>query len=133
MMFISGIGTATPSQRYNKTQCWEAFAASDWYARLSPRATGIVKTVLQHDNGIETRHLAIDALDEVFQVDPDTLHQRYIKHAPALAQEAAVKALAKAGLAAGRMDAVIVSSCTGYLCPGLSGYVAEALRLRPDV
>jgi len=69
----------------------------------------------------------------VFQVDPDTLHQRYIKHAPALAQEAAVKALAKAGLAAGRMDAVIVSSCTGYLCPGLSGYVAEMLGLRLDV
>lgn len=132
-MFVSGIGTATPPQRYSKAQCWEAFAASDWYARLSPRATGIVQTVLQHDNGIETRHLAIDTLDEVFQVDPDTLHQRYVKHAPVLAREAGAKALAEAALQPAQIDAVIVSSCTGYLCPGLSGYVAEQLGLRPDV
>ena len=91
-MFVSGIGTATPSQRYSKAQCWDAFAASDWYARLSPRATGIVQTVLQHDNGIETRHLAIDMLDEVFQVGPDILHQRFSRHAPALGKEAAHKA-----------------------------------------
>ena len=132
-MFVSGIGTATPSQRYSKAQCWDAFAASDWYARLSPRATGIVQTVLQHDNGIETRHLAIDMLDEVFQVGPDILHQRFSRHAPALGKEAAHKALTEAQLEAGHVDAVIVSSCTGYLCPGLSGYVVEALGLRPDV
>lgn len=132
-MFISGIGTATPVQRYSKAQCWDAFAASDWYARLSPRATGIVQTVLQHDNGIETRHLAIDTLDEVFQVEPDILHQRFARHAPALGQEAALKALAEAKLEASHIDAVIVSSCTGYLCPGLSGYVAQAIGLRPDV
>jgi predicted naringenin-chalcone synthase len=132
-MFVSGLGTATPPQRYSKAQCWEAFAASDWYARLSPRATGIVQTVLQHDNGIETRHLAIESLDEVFRVDPDTLHQRFSRHAPALAQEAAIKALSGAGLQAHDMDAVIVSSCTGYLCPGLSSYVTEALGLRPNI
>lgn len=132
-MFVSGIGTATPSQRYSKAQCWEAFAASDWYAKLSPRATGIVQTVLQHDNGIETRHLAIDTLDEVFQVDPDTLHQRYVRNAPKLAREAGNKALTEANLKPGQIDAVIVSSCTGYLCPGLSGYVVEELGLRPEV
>ena len=31
------------------------------------------------------------------------------------------------------MDAVVVSTCTGYLCPGLTGYVAERLGLRADV
>jgi len=31
------------------------------------------------------------------------------------------------------IDAVVVSTCTGYLCPGLSGYVVEGLGLRPDV
>ena len=28
---------------------------------------------------------------------------------------------------------MVVSTCTGYLCPGLSGYVVEALDLRADV
>ena len=31
------------------------------------------------------------------------------------------------------IDAVVVSTCTGYLCPGLSGYVVERLGLRADV
>jgi alkylresorcinol/alkylpyrone synthase len=28
---------------------------------------------------------------------------------------------------------VIISTCTGYLCPGLTSYVSEQLGLRPDV
>lgn len=132
-MFVSGIGTATPPNKYSKAECWQAFAASEWYARLSPRATGIVQTVLQHDNGIETRHLAIDSLEEVFQVDPDTLHRRYVANAPVLGSEAADRAIAAAGLQLADMDAIVVSSCTGYLCPALSGYVVERLGLRPDI
>ena len=131
-MFVNGIGTATPAKCYSKAECWEAFAASEWYAKLSPRATGIVQTVLQQDNGIETRYLAIDSLEEVFQVDPDTLHKRFVQHAPVLARDAGAKALVEAALQPEDMDAIIVSSCTGYLCPGLSGYVVEALGLRPD-
>jgi alkylresorcinol/alkylpyrone synthase len=40
--------------------------------------------------------------------------------------------LARADLAADEIDAVIVSTCTGYLCPGLSGYVSERLDLPRD-
>ena len=44
---------------------------------------------------------------------------------------------ARAGRGAGsrpaQIDAVVVSTCTGYLCPGLSGYVVERLGLRADV
>jgi alkylresorcinol/alkylpyrone synthase len=32
-----------------------------------------------------------------------------------------------------QIDAVVVSTCTGYLCPGLSGHVVERLGLRADV
>jgi alkylresorcinol/alkylpyrone synthase len=38
-----------------------------------------------------------------------------------------------AGLRSKDIDALIVSTCTGYLCPGLSGYVVERLQLRADV
>jgi alkylresorcinol/alkylpyrone synthase len=31
------------------------------------------------------------------------------------------------------IDAVVVSTCTGYLCPGLSGYVIEILGLNPNI
>jgi len=132
-MFLSAIGTALPAHRYNKAQCWEAFAASEWFARLSPRAHTVAKTVLRRDNGIEERWLAVESLNEVFAIDPDTLNRRFAVHAPRLAAEAAQQALGRADLNAAAIDAVIVTTCTGYLCPGLSGYVIERLGLRHKV
>jgi alkylresorcinol/alkylpyrone synthase len=128
-MFIRGIGTATPPSRYTKAECLEAFERSDWFARLDSRSHLIARTVLQRDNGIEARRLALASLDEVFTIDPDTLDRRFLANAPALAAEAAEKALATVGLVAGDIGAVVVSTCTGYLCPGLSGYVAERIGL----
>jgi alkylresorcinol/alkylpyrone synthase len=61
------------------------------------------------------------------------MHRRFALHAPRLATEAAERALADAGLAAGDIDAVIVSTCTGYLCPGLSSYLIERLGLDADI
>jgi alkylresorcinol/alkylpyrone synthase len=132
-MFVNGLGTANPPQRYTKAQCWDAFRASDWFLRLDRRAHAIAETVLLRDNGIEARHLALESLDEVFQIEPDTLHQRFLTHAPALAATAGAKALAATALAPDAIDAVVVSTCTGYLCPGLSSYVIERLALRRDI
>jgi alkylresorcinol/alkylpyrone synthase len=132
-MHFLGIGTATPPARYSKAQCLEAFERSAWFARLDARSHMIARLVLQRDNGIESRHLALDSLDDVFAIDPDTLDRRFLAHAPALAAEAGAKALSASGLEAHEIDAIVVSTCTGYLCPGLSGYVVERLGLRDDV
>jgi alkylresorcinol/alkylpyrone synthase len=132
-MHFRAIGTATPAARYTKAQCLAAFQASDWYARLDARSHLVARTVLQRDNGIEARRLALDSLDEVFCIDPGTLARRFLTHAPVLAGQAAQRALRKAGLAPAQIDAVIVSTCTGYLCPGLSGHVVERLGLRADI
>ncbi len=132
-MYIVGLGTATPPGRFSKAECLAAFQRSDWFGRLDTRAHLIASTVLQRDNGIEARRLAVDVLDEVFRIDPDTLSQRFLAHAPRLAEEAARRALAAAGLQPGQIDAVVVSTCTGYLCPGLSGHVIERIGLRHDV
>jgi alkylresorcinol/alkylpyrone synthase len=132
-MFIRGIGTATPPFRYTKAECLDAFERSEWFARLDSRSHLIARTVLQRDNGIEARRLALGSLDEVFTIDPDTLDRRFLANAPLLAADAARAALVAAGLDAREIGAVVVSTCTGYLCPGLSGYVAERIGLRPDV
>jgi predicted naringenin-chalcone synthase len=132
-MFLNAIGTALPERRYSKGDCWEAFAQSEWFERLGPRAHAIAKTVLRRDNGIEERWLAVESLEEVFAIDPDTLHRRFATHAPSLAANAAKQALERAALSPEAIDAVIVTTCTGYLCPGLSGYVVERLRLRSNV
>ncbi|MBT9491401.1 MAG: stilbene synthase [Paucibacter sp.] len=132
-MRITGLGSATPPARYTKAECLVAFERSAWFARLDARAHMIARTVLQRDNGIEARRLAVDSLDEVFNIDPNTLATRFLSHAPRLAAQAGERALSQAGLEPAQIDAVVVSTCTGYLCPGLSGYVVERLGLRPDV
>ena len=132
-IFIRGVDTAAPATRYTKAECLTAFELSDWYGRLDARSHLIARTVLQRDNGIEARRLAVATLDEVFRIDPDTLAQRFLAHAPNLAASAAAQALQAAELAVQDIDAVVVSTCTGYLCPGLSGYVTERLGLRSDV
>ena len=132
-MFFNGIGTATPEVRYTKAECLDAFQKSDWFARLGTRSHFIARTVLQRDNGIEARRLAVDSLTDVFTIDPNTLARRFLAHAPMLAASAAGRALEKAGLEAGDIGAVVVSTCTGYLCPGLSGHVVERLGLRTNI
>src|SRR5664279_2341764 len=129
-MHILGVGTANPPTRYTKAECLVAFEKSAWFARLDVRAHLIARTVLQRDNGIEARRLAVESLDEVFTIDPNTLSKRFLTHAPLLAAQAGERALSKAGLQATQIDAVVVSTCTGYLCPGLSGHVVERLALR---
>ncbi len=130
-MFITGLGTAVPPKSFTQTDCWDALQRAE-RPELTARTRSILQGILTHDNGIERRSLALDTLDEGFEIDPDTLHRRFAKHAPVLASQAARRALEDAGLEAGAIDAVIISTCTGYLCPGLTSYVAESLGMRAD-
>jgi polyketide synthase Type III len=132
-MFIAGLGTATPPKQYTQVECWEAFQRAKQFEQLDRRAHATLQKVLLHENGIHTRSLALDSLDETFAIDPNTLHRRFAKHAPMLVSEAASSALHQAGLEPRAIDAVIISTCTGYLCPGLTSYAMEALGLKSDV
>jgi alkylresorcinol/alkylpyrone synthase len=132
-MFIIGLGTATPSQRYAQKECWDTLLQSTRFYELTPRSRAILKKVLTGNNGIVTRHLVLNDLNEAFELTPDVLHARFSTHAPALASQAAEKALANSKSEADEIDAVVISTCTGYLCPGLTSYVSERLQLRPDV
>ncbi len=132
-MYLNALGTALPNRRFTKSECWDAFAASEWFGRLDVRSRTIGELLLHRENGIDARWLAVDSLADVFAIDPDTLHRRFATHAPRLAAQAAGQALRRAELAPGTIDAVVVSTCTGNLCPGLSGYVIEQLGLRADI
>jgi alkylresorcinol/alkylpyrone synthase len=103
------------------------------FREFTPRSQAILKKVLTGDNGIVTRHLALDHLDQAFAITPDVLHARFRDHAPKLAAQAAARALAAARIAPAEIDALLISTCTGYLCPGLTSYTSERLGLRPDV
>ncbi len=132
-MFIVGLGTAVPARRYTQSECWDALQKTKEFLELTSRSQTILRKVLTGANGIETRHLALGSLEEAFHLDPDALQARYLSHAPRLATRAAERALADAGVEAAEIDALLISTCTGYLCPGLTSYVGESLGLRAAV
>ncbi len=132
-MFFVGLGTAVPPQHHAQRDGWDAVQKWPKFLALKPRSRAILKKVLCGDNGIEQRHLTLNSLAEAFDQTPDDLQSRFATHAPALAVQAAQRALANANCRPHEMDAVIISTCTGYLCPGLTSYVTEQLGLRSDI
>jgi predicted naringenin-chalcone synthase len=132
-MYLTSLATAVPERRYTRAQCWEAFCASSWFSTLDERSRTLARLVLTRDNGMESRWLAVDSLHEAFAINADTLQRRFALHAPQLAAGAGRRALQRAALQPGDIGAVIVTTCTGYLCPGLTSYVSELLGLSPHV
>jgi alkylresorcinol/alkylpyrone synthase len=132
-MYFIGIGTAVPATRYTQKQCYEALLGSPQYTQLERRSRALLQRLLIGDNGIETRALALDPLTDAFDANPDALHRRFAQHAPRLAHEAAEEALRESGCSAADIDGIIISTCTGYLCPGLTSYVIERLNLDSGV
>ena len=133
-MFVNGLGTANPAHRYSKSDCWEAFKASDWFRQLDRRAHMIAETVLLKDNGIAWRSLAVRVARRSLSAStPIRCTAGSWPMPPRSARRPPQSALQEAGLAAREIDGVVISTCTGYLCPGLTSYVIERLGLRADV
>ena len=131
-MFLHALTTAVPPASYTQAECWEIAQRSPLRARLSKRSMLILKTILQSEHGIAKRHIAMPDVENVFDLSPDQLNAAFRVEAPRLAGKALTAALAKAGLRAEQLDALLVCTCTGYLCPGISSYVSEQLGLRTD-
>lgn len=132
-MFITGLGTANPPNRYTQAECLHALKAHPCYKALKPSSQFLIERILLHPHGIATRHFALDDLSQAFELVPDIVQQRFAANAPLLAAQAAARALQDAGIGTEDIDAVVISTCTGYLCPGLTSYVIERMGLRPDV
>lgn len=131
-MYLQSLATAVPAARYTQSECWDILGASAVRERLSRRSRLTLQAILRGDSGIATRHFAFDPIEQLFSAPADTLNEAFRREAPLLAARALTAALAQAGLQASRLDALLVCTCTGYLCPGVSSYVAEQLGLRPD-
>jgi alkylresorcinol/alkylpyrone synthase len=102
-------------------------------SRLSRRTMLILHSLLRGDHGIARRHFAIPDVERVFDRSADELNGAFHTQAPRLAARALTTALGRAGLGTGDVDALLVCTCTGYLCPGVSSYVAEQTGMRSDV
>jgi predicted naringenin-chalcone synthase len=131
-MFLHALATAVPPARFTQSRCWDIVEQSPVRTRLRKRSRLILHSILRGDHGIATRHFAAPEIERIFDRSSDELNAIFRVEAPALAARALETALARARLDASDLDALLICTCTGYLCPGLTSYVAERLGLRTD-
>jgi alkylresorcinol/alkylpyrone synthase len=131
-MFLHALATAVPPAAYSQAACWDIVQRSPVRQRLTKRSRLILHSILAGDHGIATRHFAMPDVDQVFDLTADQLHAAFRTAAPKLAATALAAALARAQILPTQLDALLICTCTGYLCPGLTSYVAEQLGLRPN-
>lgn len=131
-MFLQALATAVPTASYTQADCWEIAQRSNVRERLKKRSMLVLQTILRSEHGIAKRHFAMPNVDQVFDLSPDDLNEAFRREAPQLAERALTQAMERAGVGAGAIDALLICTCTGYLCPGLTSYVAEHLGLRTN-
>jgi predicted naringenin-chalcone synthase len=133
-MYLHGLATANPQADFTQARCLEiARAAYVDLPDFDRRSRLTLATILGGDSGVETRQFAVRDVARLFRAGADELNEEFRATAPPLAVAALEPALRQAKLEAKELDALVVCTCTGYLCPGVSSYVAEAMHLRADV
>lgn len=131
-MHLLSLASSFPQARFSQADCLAALQQSAFWKRLSSRSLRILEKVLTGDNGIGCRHFAVDSLEQAWMRNAQQLNEAYEQEAPALGAKAVADALDRAKLQPSEVDVLLVSTCTGFLCPGVSSHIAEKLGLRSD-
>ncbi len=130
-MFLQSLASAFPEARFTQRECWDIVAEGRSLDTLDRRSRKILETILKGDSGIDTRHFAIPP-DQLFTLDAEGLNNAFEREAPLLGRRALDLACTAAGVRPSDIDALIVCTCSGYLCPGVSSHVAEQAAMRGD-
>lgn len=96
--------------------------------KLTARSMGLIRATFSHPS-IRSRHFALDDPACVVDESPDQRIARFTEKSVDLSAQAVTKALEQAGVSVQDVTSLVVNSCTGYICPGISTYLIERLGL----
>jgi len=127
---IAAVGIANPPVRVAQARGMELVRAH-YGDVLSERSMDVLEKVFSHPS-ILTRYLSFDTELDVISLkneDADRRMERFTRWSTALSQRAAVAALGQVGASASEIREIVVNTCTGYICPGVSTYLLEEMKL----
>ncbi|HEY3307284.1 MAG TPA: type III polyketide synthase [Desulfuromonadaceae bacterium] len=125
--YLASIASAVPP--YSVDQAFAAELMRKHFGhKLTPRSLKLIRTIFSQP-GIRKRHFAIDDAACVMDETPDQRIARFTEKSIELSAEAVTKALSQAGISAQEVQGLVVNTCTGYICPGISTYLIERLGL----
>ena len=131
-MFLESIASAFPAFSFSQPECYDFSSKSASVKSLDTRSKALLRKVLLGDSGIDRRHFTTVDPASIFEATAQELSEYFEKEAPKISCEALSKALENAGISASDLDALIICTCTGYLCPGVTSHVAEQFKMRSD-
>ncbi|OQZ00493.1 MAG: polyketide synthase [Candidatus Brocadia sp. UTAMX2] len=124
---IASVAVATPPYKVNQAQA-EEFLVRAYSEKLSKKNLAILRKIFSHPS-IVHRHLALANLNCLINEHPDNRIARFTHWAVDLSSQAILKALQPIGLTPDDVSGLVVNTCTGYICPGISTYLIERLNM----
>ena len=128
---IASIGCAVPPYSIDQGTAGEMMR-QHFRERLNPGSLDLMRSFFSHPS-IRKRHFAVDDAASVFEEHPDRRIERFTEKSVELAAEAVGKALEEAGAGVRDVGGIVVNTCTGYICPGISTYLIERLGLSRSI
>jgi len=128
---IASIAVAVPPFAIDQAQSLKHLLGR-YGDKLKPRSLSLMRKLFAHP-GIRKRHFAFDDVDSFLAEDPDSRIARFNRWSVELSEKAVLNALAEAGLTINSVEGLVVNTCTGYICPGISTYLIEKMGLRRDI
>jgi predicted naringenin-chalcone synthase len=123
--YIAGVSTAVPEYTCGQAEGLE-FLEHNYSDVLSSRSMDVLRKVFAHPS-VGRRYFAVDSPEELLAEYPDRRMDRFALRSVELSAKAAERALLEASLAPEDVSALVVNTCTGYLCPGISTYLLERM------
>ena len=131
---IAAVGIANPPHRIVQAEA-DRLLSIHYAGQLKPRSLDIMHKVLAHPS-IRERYASVGSIEELIALkneDPDVRAERFTRWSVELSAAAIKQALNRAGIDTNNVTTLIVNTCTGYICPGISTYLIEHLGLSPDI
>lgn len=128
-MFLHSISSSFPEHVFTQQEAHAGLSKTRSFESLRSSSQGLLERILLKPGAIETRHFCTDDLPSLVDCDAGELNDLFEVEGSKLSINALSSCLDEASMGADELDALVVCTCTGYLCPGLSSYVAEVLGM----
>lgn len=129
MIRLRSIAVAEPPFKFDQKEAL-SFILKNFEMRAGTRA--LYEKVFANES-IEERRFAVRSGEDFLEEDPDLINRQYESRAVKLSSESLSSALEMSKIGVIDLKFLSSSTCTGYLCPGLSTRLIESCSLRNDL
>jgi predicted naringenin-chalcone synthase len=128
---VAAVSTATPPCTIDQAEL-ERLIKKHYQGKLTSRSFSLIHKLFSHPS-VKRRSFAHDDIERLAYESPDERIARFTRWSIGLSAQTIRTALARVGVGIDAVSGLVVNTCTGYICPGISTYLIEELGLSRSV